>query len=384
MYVRLLRPLRLRPLYSALVSVALFFVSFAPFVAMYSLRWIERGRAFDLFVEICFVVMVFTVYLFLYILTRDIAYYLWRILRGFKRLFINNKSPKESPQAESAVTRREFLFNVSSLTMLGAAAITTPVSFYHAKHNWVLRRETLFIPTLPKHLDGFKIAHLSDIHASSTITRKYVDAIVQDCNKLNPDMVALTGDLADGFPEVIGPELEPLTKLKSKYGAYYCCGNHENMWDGEGWRKVVESYGVHVFRNEHVILQNVAGGALAIAGVIDHRGDRKYKIKSSPEQALKSVPKDIYTIMLVHQPKSVNPSIENGADLVLVGHTHGGQVFPLTLLMPYIHEYNHGVYKRDQSYINVSCGTGYWGPPMRLGMSAEIVEITLRRASEHA
>lgn len=375
MYARLLRPLNLHKLYLILLCIPLLLVSFSPYFAMRSSRWLKPQSEFEWLADASYIVMVFAILLFLLVLVRDLVMYAVRLAQGFGR-----KSTEPREDKDQAVSRREFIFGASSAGVVGASLVMTPISYYQAKHHRIIRREVLQVPDLPAHLDGLSIAHLSDIHVGNTIKQSDVAAIVQETNALNPDIVAITGDIADGYPELIGSELEPLRGLRARYGSYYCCGNHENMWDGEGWRSCVQSLGIHVFRNEHLILQNVAGGPLAIAGVIDYRGDRRAKLSSSPAQALASIPKDIYTIMLVHQPKSVDPSVDLGADLVLLGHTHGGQFFPLTLLMPYIHEYAHGLYYRGKSIIQVSCGTGYWGPPMRLGKPAEIVHLTLRKA----
>lgn len=277
--------------------------------------------------------------------------------------------------------RRLFLERAKQAATLGAVFVCLPPVVHHARGERVIRRVVVDFDDLPEALVGLKIAHLSDIHVGNTMYRENIADIVRETNALDPDIIVITGDLADGYPEVIGSWLDPMRDLRSRFGTYFVTGNHDHMWNARGWVKVVEALGIVHLDNEHRII-DVGGTPLAIAGAIDARGERRGRWKSDPEKALSGIDSKTFKLMLVHQPASVDRSLAAGADLVLVGHTHGGQFWPISYLIDALHHYARGLYRvgpEGRQAVYVSCGTGYWGPPIRVGVPPEIIDIRLAR-----
>lgn len=286
---------------------------------------------------------------------------------------------ENAKRAESVVfTRRQFLNRISSAAVVGGALIVTPGAVYYSRDKRVVKNIEVKLSSISAGLDGLRIVHLSDIHVGNTIRREDVEAIVAETNALEPDIVAITGDLCEGHAEFIGSWLEPLKDLKPRYGAYFVTGNHDHMWGARAWNKIITEQGIRVLNNEHEIL-DIAGTKLAVCGVIDLRGDRKERRwQSNPDAAMLDIEPDIFKLMLAHQPGSAEACFKAGADLMLVGHTHGGQFWPLCYVVDAVHKYSRGLYYVDDKAIFVSCGTGYWGPPLRFGVPPEIDVITLR------
>jgi predicted MPP superfamily phosphohydrolase len=234
------------------------------------------------------------------------------------------------------------------------------------------------LESIPAGLNGLRIVHLSDIHVGNTIRREDIEAMVKETNALNPDIVAITGDLCEGHPEFIGSWLDPMKNLKAKYGSYFVTGNHDHMWGARAWNQIVSNLGVRVLDNAHEII-DVQGTKLAVCGVLDLRGDRKERgWKSDPVAAMAGIEPGIFKLMLAHQPGSAEACFAAGANLNLVGHTHGGQFWPICYIVDAVHKYSRGLYYVDDKAIFVSCGTGYWGPPLRFGIPPEIDVITLK------
>lgn len=293
------------------------------------------------------------------------------------------ESPTVSPgkQAEendaALLSRREFLKRASTAATIGGTVALTPAAVMYATKGRKIRHFDLYHARLPQSLDGLRIAHLSDIHVGNTIGREDIEEIVAQTNALEADLIVITGDMVDGLPEYIGSWLDPMKDFKSRYGTYFVTGNHDHLWNARAWCDLISGLGIHVLDNAHELIE-INGTPLAVAGAIDAIGDRKNrKWKSDPEKALANIPPEIFRIMLVHQPRSVDRSFAAGADLVLLGHTHGGQCWPLNLLISAMHKYSSGLYEVDQKLAFVSCGTGYWGPPLRIGVPAEIDLLTL-------
>jgi len=136
-----------------------------------------------------------------------------------------------------------------------------------------------------------------------------------------------------------------------------------------------------VLLNEHVTIEK-GGERILLAGVTDYSGGGFLASHaSSPERSLENAPETSTRILLAHQPKSIFEAARVGFDLVLSGHTHGGQFFPWNYMVALDQPYVSGLHKHEETYIYVSKGTGYWGPPVRLGARSEITVITLRKAS---
>lgn len=253
--------------------------------------------------------------------------------------------------------------------ILGMALGLTLVGMLQARRPRVVR-VTVPIRDLPGDLQGFRIAQLSDLHVGPTIRRRFVESVVERTNGLAPDLVAVTGDVADGMVPELREHVAPLGSLVAPHGTFFVTGNHEYFWDVRGWTSELERLGVDVLQNEHRLVVR-GSGRLLLAGVTD------LSAASDPVRALAGAPDSDVRVLLAHQPKSAYAARDAGFDLQLSGHTHGGQYFPFNLLVRLFQPFVAGLHRLEQMWLYVSRGTGYWGPPLRLGAPSEITLIEL-------
>ena len=229
----------------------------------------------------------------------------------------------------------------------------------------VVVRVRVPLPRLP--VATYTIAHLTDVHVGSLIGRDFIETLVRRVNALKPDLIVITGDLVDGPLSELRPHVEPLRDLRARDGVYAVTGNHEFYWNVEAWLHHIRSLGIHVLRNEHVTI----GGALELAGVDDSSfGEDVPRAVAGCDPALPLV-------LLAHHPRTVNRAVAAGVDLQLSGHTHGGQMLPWGWLARIWDPVVSGLRRFGATWLYVSDGTGYWGPPLRVGTRCEIAAITL-------
>ncbi len=233
------------------------------------------------------------------------------------------------------------------------------------------------IPKLPKALDGLSIVQLTDIHVGPFIQRRYMDALVQQANALRPDLFAITGDLVDGDVHTLGGAVSALAGLKSRYGSFFVTGNHDYYSGDDEWTAFLQSLDIQVLRNRHVRIGD-AGASLDLVGVDDWSGGRwRNKKGYDLDRALQGRDPDRAAVLLAHQPANFTVAAERGMDLQVSGHTHGGQLVPMTLFIGLAWEHSAGLYRHGDSHIYVSRGCGFWGPPMRIGSPPELVKLVL-------
>jgi len=270
---------------------------------------------------------------------------------------------------------------LSAQGVIVLAALVTLAGFINARRTASVVTVDVPLANLPDALHGFTIAQISDIHVGPTIKRGYLDRIVDRVNTLQPDLIAVTGDLVDGSVRDLAPHTEPLKRLAARYGAYFVTGNHEYYSNAHAWIAEVERLGVKVLMNEHVVLDH-GGAQLVVAGVTDytaHQFDPRHR--SDPLAALAGAPADAAArVLLAHQPRSAEAAADAGFDLQLSGHTHGGQFFPWNLFVPLQQPFTAGLHKLRDLWVYTSRGTGYWGPPKRFGAPSEITRLRLVRA----
>jgi predicted MPP superfamily phosphohydrolase len=232
---------------------------------------------------------------------------------------------------------------------------------------------------LPAAGQGTTIVQLTDLHVGPTIGRAFIEDIVRRTNELRPDVIAITGDLVDGSVERLRHAVEPLRDLKATHGVYFVTGNHEYFSGAGPWLAELRRLGIRVLRNERVTVGEGAA-AIDIAGIDDHSAARLGGDRSDVGQALAGRDPARPVILLAHQPRAIFEAARLGVDLQLSGHTHGGQIWPFTYFVKLQQPYVAGLHQHGDTQIYVSPGTGYWGPPMRLGTRAEITRVTLHAA----
>jgi predicted MPP superfamily phosphohydrolase len=249
----------------------------------------------------------------------------------------------------------------------GVASALTPI----------VKRIQVALPKLTRASSGTRVVQITDIHVGPTIGRGFLEDIVARVNALSPDLVAITGDLVDGPVNELAEHVAPLAKLRAKHGVYFVTGNHEYYQNTDAWMAHLASLGVRVLRNERIRIGGDDG--FDVAGVDDISGSGKGG-KGHAEnmaKALEGRDPGRACVLLAHQPRGIDVADKLGVDLQISGHTHGGQLFPWSILVALTQPFLSGLHKLSQAQIYVSRGTGYWGPPMRIGAPPEITEIEL-------
>jgi len=261
------------------------------------------------------------------------------------------------------------------LAILGAVSSLSLVGVMQARRPAV-KRVRVAIEDLPSELEGFRIAQLSDVHVSPTINARFVETLVRRTNALGADAIAITGDLVDGHLYDLREQVRPLAALSAPDGVFYVTGNHEYYWRADEWTSELQRLGLTFLKNEHRLIRR-GSSILVMAGVTDPVGRDTHR--SDPDAALRNAPEGGIRILLAHRPQA-DDAQRLGVHLQLSGHTHGGQFFPFNLLIRFFQPVVSGLHRLGATWLYVSRGTGYWGPPSRLGVGGEITLLELHAA----
>jgi predicted MPP superfamily phosphohydrolase len=262
-----------------------------------------------------------------------------------------------------------------SLGALGGAALLTALGAAQA-HCPATRRVAIRIDDLPAELDGYTIVQWSDVHIGPSIRRRFMQTLVDRTNALEPDAVAITGDFIDANFDEIGEQLQPVRELRTRDGVFYVTGNHEYYWNAPAWLHSLEALGIRHLQNAHDVVRR-GDAQLVIAGVTDPVGRGAHR--QDVPAALHGAPADAIKVLLSHRPQMAAAADRHGVHLQLSGHTHGGQFFPFNLVIRWFQPIVAGLHRVGSTWLYVSRGTGFWGPPSRLGVGAELTVIELRR-----
>ena len=267
------------------------------------------------------------------------------------------------------------------LATFALALVAACWGYYQARRTPAVRHVDIPIANLPPALVGLRIVQISDLHVGPTIKAPFVERVVARVNELQPDLIAFTGDLADGSVERLAPHTAALAELTAPLGVYFCTGNHEYYSGVESWTEQARRLGFDVLINE---LRQIDcdGGRIALAGTTDFSaGELVPDHASDPAKALAASDGADVRILLAHQPRSIEAASQADCHLQLSGHTHGGQFVPWKYAIPLQQPYVAGLHKFRDTWIYVHRGTGYWGPPLRLGAPSEIALLTLSRTA---
>lgn len=234
------------------------------------------------------------------------------------------------------------------------------------------------LPQLPPELDGLRVVQLSDLHLGTILREGWLAARLAQVRALKPDVVVVTGDLVDGNARHVERLLPLLKELKAPLGVYAVTGNHEFYAGLDKSVRLLEEAGFRVLRDQNVEVRP----GLVLAGVDDLTARRQYGINHrAVEKALAGRPLGA-CVLLSHTPWQVEEAARLGAELMLSGHTHDGQIWPFSYLVRLSYPYLGGTFNVNGLTLHVSRGTGTWGPRLRLWKPAEITLITLRSGAK--
>lgn len=274
-------------------------------------------------------------------------------------------------------SRRAFLANSVNYTIIGGSALLTGYGIYEARRIPDLQEVTIPLPNLPPEFEGYRIAQFTDLHVGPTIKRNFVESVVKQISDLNPDLIVFTGDLVDGQVSSLKNDVAPLCELSARDGVFFVTGNHEYYSGALPWIDEVSRLGMQVLIDTHATIVKGTSHIL-LAGVTDYTSSTMVpEHVSDPHKAIKGAPESAVKILLAHQPKNIFKAAEAGFDLQLSGHTHGGQYFPWSYVVTLSQPYISGLNRHHNTWIYVNKGTGYWGPPLRIGVPSEITIISL-------
>jgi len=321
-------------------------------------------------------------FVFTFLVLRDLA---WLVFMGGEKIWdLVGMHGGGTPISSTAIDlqRRAVLLQGTNLAILAISAGFTGYGVFQARRRPAVVEVDVPIDNLHADLEGFRIIQLTDIHAGLTVTREFVQTVVDMSNELKGDLVAFTGDLVDGTVDQLRGHVAPMAGLRSRHGSFFVTGNHEYYSGAEAWLNEARRMGLETLVNEHRVLTH-NGRIILVAGVTDTSGGQFIaEHASDPRRAQAGAPSADVRILLAHQPRSLYEAAKAGYDLQISGHTHGGQFFPWNLAAAIGQPFIKGLHRLERTWIYVSKGTGYWGPPVRLGARSEITVITLKRGAQ--
>jgi hypothetical protein len=211
-------------------------------------------------------------------------------------------------------TAGEAFVRRSALAVVGMALLLTAVGYLNARRTARVVRVHVPIDGLAPALQDLRIVQISDIHVGPTIKQHYLQAIVDAVNRLEPDIVAITGDLVDGTVAELAAHVAPLAQLRSRHGSFFVTGNHEYYSGADPWVRELRRLGIRVLMNEHEVIGH-GGAQLVLAGVPDFSaGGFDASQASDPAAAARGAPADALKILLAHQPRSAAAAAPAGFD----------------------------------------------------------------------
>lgn len=266
--------------------------------------------------------------------------------------------------------------------IVAASLLITAYGFFESR--WLQVSETMVaIEGLPVEFEGYRVAVIADLHAGPIRGTGLTREVVDEANNARPDLILLAGDLTDGTTRQFGGDLAPLADLSAPDGVYAATGNHEYYaGDAAGWVSLWRELGLLPLLNESAIVER-GSAALRVAGVSDEAGEGENLPELRPDltAALAEVTPDQTAILIAHQPGvGTDPQVsEAGVDLMVSGHTHGGQIWPFTYVVKLANPTVSGLDEIDGTTAYTTRGAGTWGPPLRVLVPPEISILTLTR-----
>jgi len=279
--------------------------------------------------------------------------------------------------AKLELSRRQFLTGLAGAPLLALSATSAYARFIEPYYYRVVEQD-VFVRDLPQAFENFRITQLTDVHHSRIVGLDEIRRVVNLAQSTKPDLIALTGDYTTTYRRFIEPCAEALGNLQAPEGVWAVLGNHDHYTDHELTTRSLERNHIPVLNNANTTLRR-GSDSLQLAGIDDWswaQGDW--------DRAFHALDRKRPTVLLSHQPSVLDLPETQHVSLILSGHTHGGQV-----TLPFIGaparlatkdlKYAHGLFRRGDTQLFVSSGTGVIGLPVRLGARPEVAVLRLRR-----
>lgn len=268
------------------------------------------------------------------------------------------------------------ILRLRAVGCLGAALALTGVGLRNALGPPGTRRVEITIEGWPAELDGFRIVQISDVHIGPLLGASFAAEVTRRVLALRPDLVVMTGDLVDGNAELLRDDVAPFADLEAPHGVFFVTGNHDHLSGAAPWIARVEALGLRVLRNACVPI-GPADAGFDLLGVDDHASRWIGGGQEDLDAACAGRRSGCPAILLAHDPTTFKAARHRDLDLQISGHTHDGQIWPFRVLVRLVVPWVTGLHRDGRAQLWVSRGTGFWGPPLRLGAPSEISELIL-------
>lgn len=267
----------------------------------------------------------------------------------------------------------KWIYKPFSYGFYGALGLTLCLllyGYFNYKHLKTKEYSITVKKTMP--VSSVRIVAVSDIHLGLGTGKRALAGYINRINEQRPDIILIGGDLIDNSVQPLKQERmeEELNRLKAPLGVYMVPGNHEYIAGIEESVAYIRSTQIRLLCDSVVCLEN----GLQLIG----RDDRSNHRRNPLSELLKQVDREKPIILLDHQPYQLDKTVKEGVDLQFSGHTHHGQIWPLSWLTDHLFELSYGYEKRGETSLYVSSGLSLWGPPFRIGTDSELVVFNLK------
>lgn len=305
----------------------------------------------------------FSFILFCFLMLRDI---LWYAIYGIARLF--------SKDDWSLNPRNLSVLSYANNVVIGISVLVSVYALYEGSKSPAIKQITLQSNKISRDV---QIVQLSDLHLNRASSAKKVSQLVEKVNNLSPDVILLTGDIIDDDATRMEDQLAALSALYAPSGVFASLGNHEYYSGLSSVSYRFRKMGFRLLFNRGAHLED---SNVFVSGIPDaYTANAHPTFNVNFEMALRDSQKDDYKILMSHTPDITQSLNSSYYDLVLAGHTHGGQIFPFHFFVKKANKFLSGDYEVNGMQLHVSNGTGTWGPPMRLFAPSEITLISLQK-----
>jgi predicted MPP superfamily phosphohydrolase len=335
----------------ALFSMGYLFLYSAFIIAMLGRNALPLGvQKFFYFPGTCWLGVM--LYLFFFFLLTDLVYGLGRLFRLFKQ-------SRHFPKIQVCT---------GYVIVLGLAVY----GYYHFTHPQISEREVVIHKKAGNYKE-IKIVGLSDLHLGVNMDKNRLKRIVQRVNVQNPDLIIIAGDVVDNnvLPLTEEKMWEELGQLQAPLGVYACLGNHDYMSGIESSLDFLRQTNIRLLIDDTALVDN----SFWLIGRDDLQGNRR---RESLAALVAKTDTALPLLLLDHEPVDLNDAEQNGIDLQFSGHTHRGQIWPVSLMVDKMYETAYGYNRKGNTQYYISSGIGLWGPPFRIGTHSEIAVFKIR------